>query len=118
MVFTLDDIKTDIKKIKKETEGTYGILQFKSNKEMARKAIIAELREFGHFGFDPKYKTFEEYLLDSPNGEDGKKDTGDGLKLKEEYDGRKNSYYNAFAMVITCFFFMLMVSTENEKKTN
>jgi hypothetical protein len=101
MVFNLDKIKKNIQKIKNEIEGLNGFQKFDSNANKVKKSVLIELNKGGHAGFDAKYTKWEDYLLDSPNGEEGVKDTGDGKKIKEEYELREGSLYNAFAIVMT-----------------
>lgn len=118
MVFNLDKIEKLIGKIKNEIEGLNGFQKFGSNANKVKKGVLIELIKGGHAGFDAKYTKWEDYLLDSPNGEEGVKDTGDGKKIKKEYELREGSLYNAFAIVMTEWFWNITSNLEKEKKTN
>jgi len=105
MALLAKDLKTATQKILNETTGDKGLKIFGINANKAMNDIIAEMVGQRHYAFTDggktKYTTIEDYLLDSPNGDEGKKDTGDGVKLEEEFNMRVGSYYNAFALVIT-----------------
>jgi hypothetical protein len=116
MVFKDKELKEAVAKVMDETTGKFGIKKF-SNPDEVMKHIIAEMSGQGHYGWDNKYTTIEEFLLDSPNGEIAKEKGDKDEKLKSEYDARAGSYYASFAMVVLEWSYNIEKKLTTDKNT-
>jgi len=87
---------------------------FPAESDQVEKDMNEEGVKQPHWG--KEYSTWQDYLLDSPNAPELKDPWNKTHTLEKEYKLRKQSVLNAFAVVITEWFYSKMFNEADQKK--